>query len=79
MYAVECKERTEFCHPHPSQRIIGCKDKVTSVHITDPQNGILHLWVARGRKPTQPKKSPRKPFSCIPTKPVAGEALKLHL
>lgn len=27
----------------------------------------------------QPKKSPRKPFSCMPTKPVAGEALSLHL
>lgn len=27
----------------------------------------------------QPKKSPRKAFSCMPTRPVAGEALNLHL
>lgn len=27
----------------------------------------------------QAKKSPRKAFSCMPTRPVAGEALSLHL
>lgn len=38
-----------------------------------------HLSFARGRTPKHPKKSPRKTFSCIPTRPVAGEALSRHL
>ena len=38
-----------------------------------------YLWVVSGKKPTQPKKSLRKAFSRMPTKPVAGEALNRHL
>lgn len=37
------------------------------------------LALARGRKPKHPKKSFRKAFSCVPTRPVAGEGLSLHL
>ena len=40
---------------------------------------VRYLCVARGKKPTQPKKSLRKLFSSMPTSPVAGEALNLHL
>ena len=38
-----------------------------------------YLLVVRGRNPTQAKKSLRKAFSCMPTRPVAGEGLKPHL
>ena len=47
--------------------------------LDEAERGIRHLWVVNGRNPTQPKKSFRKLFSCMPTKPVAGEALNLHL
>lgn len=40
---------------------------------------IGYLCVVSGRNPTQPKKSLRKLFSGMPTSPVAGEALNLHL
>lgn len=43
------------------------------------QRCIRHLWVVSGTKPTQLKKSLRKMFSSMPTKPVAGEALNLYL
>jgi len=40
---------------------------------------FMYLSLARDRKPRHPKKSPRKPFSCRPMRPVAGEALKRPL
>lgn len=40
---------------------------------------LSHLREVSGRNPIQPKKSLKKAFSCIPTKPVAGEALSRHL
>ncbi len=40
---------------------------------------MTHPWEASGRNPTQPKKWVKNELSCRPTKPVAGEALSLHL
>jgi len=40
---------------------------------------LAHLSEARGRIPKQPKKSAKKPFSRMPTNPVAGDALNRHL
>lgn len=40
---------------------------------------MKHLRVVRGRNPTALKKLVRKEFSCMPTRPVAGEALNLNL
>lgn len=54
-----------------------CQEMTKCAHTS--KSCSRYLWVVSGRNPTQPKKSLRKPFSCMPTKPVAGEALSLHL
>lgn len=38
-----------------------------------------YLWHVSGRKPMQSKYKPKKVFSSVPTRPVAGDALHLHL
>lgn len=40
---------------------------------------MSHLWFVRGIKPIQAKKSLRRAFSSMPTRPVAGDALKRYL
>ncbi len=52
--------------------------RLARAHTSNADHGT-YLCVANGRNPTQPKKSVRKPFSCMPTKPVAGEALNVTL
>ena len=50
-----------------------------SIWMKSQESGKHHLRVVSGENPKHEKNSARKAFSFVPTRPVAGEALRLTL